>query len=80
MPGALDDDLVGADPGHPVVDALAPLVEAPLDLQGGEFVGHDPDPPTGTIRAGAPVAVGDDLGRGLGLVALAERAGAGLDQ
>ncbi len=27
------------------VDPLAPLVQVPLDLQGGELVGDDPDPP-----------------------------------
>src|SRR5579885_1753731 len=75
--GALDDDLVGADAGHHVVDAVAPLVEAALDLQRGEPVGHDADPPAGAVGPRAEVAVGEDLRGRLVLVALAERAGRG---
>ena len=64
MLGALDDDLVGADAGHHVVDAVAALVEAALDLQGGEPVGDDADPPAGAVgpraeargRRGSPAA------------------------
>ena len=67
----------GADAGHHVVDSVAPLVEVALDLQRGETVGHDPDPPARAVGAGAEVAIGDDLGRGLVLLALAERADAG---
>ncbi len=37
--GALDDDLVGADAGHHVVDAVAALVQVAFDLQGGERLG-----------------------------------------
>ncbi len=66
--------------GHLVVDPLAPLVQAPLDLEGGELVGDDPDPPARAVGPGASVAIGDDLGRRLVLVPLAERAGAGLDE
>ena len=77
--GALDDDLVGADAGHLVVDAVAALVQVPLDLQGGELVGDDADPPAGPVGPGAALAVGEDLGRRLVLVALAERAEAPLD-
>ena len=72
--GALDDDLVGADAGHHVVDAVAALVQAALDLQGGEPVGDDADPPARSVGPGAEVAVGEDLGRRLVLVPLAERA------
>ncbi len=73
--GALDDDLVGADAGHHVVDAVAPLVEAPLDLQRGEPVGDDADPPARSVGPRAEAAVGEDLRRRLVLVPLAERAG-----
>ena len=72
--GALDDDLVGADAVHLVVDAVAALVEVALDLQGGELVGHDADAPALLVGPGAAVAVGEDLVRRLVLVALAERA------
>ncbi len=71
---ALDDDLVGADARHLVVDPLAPLVQVPLDLQGGELVGHDPDAPAGPVGARPAVAIGEDLGRGLVLLPLAEGA------
>ena len=71
---ALDDDLVGADAGHHVVDAVAPLVEVAFDLQGGEPVGNDADPPARSVGPRAEVAVGEDLGRRLVLVPLAERA------
>ena len=74
MRGALDDDLVGADAGHHVVDAVAPLVEVPFDLQGGEPVGDDADPPARAVGPRAAVAVGEDLGRRLVFVPLAERA------
>ena len=63
MVGALDDDLVGADAGHHVVDAVAALVEAALDLQGGEPVGDDADPPARPVGPRAEMAVGEDLRR-----------------
>src|SRR5205823_5139470 len=74
VPRALDDDLVRPDAGHLVVDPLAALVEVPLDLQRRELVGDDADPPTRAVGPGPPLAVGDDLGGGLVLVTLAERA------
>ena len=77
MLGALDDDLVGADAGHHVVDAVAPLVEAPLDLQRGEAVGHHADPPARSVGPRAEAAIGEDLRRRPILVPLAERAGGG---
>ena len=74
---ALDDHLVGADAGHHVVDAVAPLVQVALDLQRGEPVGDDPDPPARPVGPGAEVAIGDDLRRRLVLLPLAERADRG---
>ena len=74
MVGALDDDFVGADAGHHVVDPVAALVEVALDLEGGELVGDDADPPARAVGPRAEVAVGEDLGRRLVFVALAERA------
>ena len=74
MDGALDDDLVGADAVHHVVDAVAALVQVPLDLERGELVGDDADSPARAVRPRAVVAVGEDLGRRLVLVPFAERA------
>ena len=71
---ALDDDLVGADAVHLVVDAIAALVEVALDLERGELVGHDADAPALFVGAGVAVAVGEDLVRRVVLAALAERA------
>src|SRR5439155_15719644 len=72
--GALDDDLVGADAVHLVVDALAALLQVALDLQGGELVGHDADAPALLVGPRVAVAVRQDFQRGVALAALAERA------
>ncbi len=72
--GTLEDDLVGADAVHLVVDAVAALLQFALDLQGGELVGHHADAPAVLVRPGPAIAVGEDLVRRLVLVALAERA------
>ena len=45
MGGAFDDDLVGADAVHHVVDAVAALVQVAFDLECGEAVGDDADAP-----------------------------------
>ena len=71
---ALDDDLVGADAVHHVVDAVAPLVQIALDLEGGKAVGHDADPPARPVGPAAEVAIGDDLRGRLVLLTFAERA------
>ena len=71
---ALDDDLVGADAVHLVVDALAALVQLAFDLQGGELVGHDAHAPALLVGPGLAIAVGEDLGRRVAFVPLAERA------
>src|SRR5690606_7620384 len=42
---ALDDHLVRPDAIHQVIDAVPSLVESPFDLQGGELVRYDADPP-----------------------------------
>ncbi len=72
--GCFDDDLVGADAAHHVVDAFAALVEVALDFEGGELVGHDADAPTAAVAFGAGVAVGDDLAGRFVFVSLAEGA------
>ena len=72
--GGLDDDLVGPDAPHHVVDAVPPLVEVPLDFQGRELVGDHADPPPRAIPLRARVAIGDDLVGGLVLVPFAEGA------
>ncbi len=51
--GRLDDDLVGADPVHPVVDPLRLPVEVALDLEGGEPVRDDPHLPARASWAAA---------------------------
>ena len=71
---ALDDDFVGADAVHLVVDAVAALVEVALDLQGGELVGHHADAPALFVGLRVAVAVGEDLVRRVVLAALAEGA------
>ena len=40
MKRTFDDDLVGADAVHLVVNAIAALLQVPLDLQGGKLVGY----------------------------------------
>jgi hypothetical protein len=47
---------VGADAVHLVVDAFAALVQVALDLQGGELVRYDADPPALLIGAGVAMA------------------------
>ena len=61
MPGRLDDDFVGADAAHHVVDAFAALVQLALDFQGRELVGHHADAPALAIALRAGLAIGDDL-------------------
>ena len=51
---ALDDDLVGADAVHLVVDAVAALVQVAFDLQRGELVRHDADAPAAFVGALSP--------------------------
>src|SRR5262249_10306041 len=72
--GAFDDDLMSADAVHPVVDAVAALVEVALDLQGRELVRHDADTPALVVTLRLPVAVGQDFVGRVDLGALAERA------
>ena len=74
MARALDDDLVRADAVHHVVDAVAALVQAAFDLEGREPVGDDANSPAGAVGPRAEVAIGEDLGRRVVFVPLAERA------
>src|SRR5262249_29737185 len=69
---AFEDDLVGTDAVHLVVDALAALVQVAFDLQGGKFVRHDADAPAGLVGLGASFAVGKDFVGRLVLVARAK--------
>ena len=78
VPRRFDDDLVGADAAHHVVDALAALVQFAFDLQGGKLVGHHADAPPFAVALRAGVAIGDDFAGRLVLVAFAERAEAAL--
>ena len=68
-----DDDFMGADAVHFVVDAVAAFVEIAFDLEGGELVRHDTDAPAFFVGPGVAVAVGDDLVGSLIFLALAER-------
>ncbi len=73
--GGFDDDLVGADAVHGVVEPHPPLVQLPLDAQRRVLVGDDPHPPAGAVGCAAGRADGEDLAGGLLLPAVAEGAG-----
>jgi hypothetical protein len=70
--GSLDDDFVGSDAIHLVVHAIALAVQFALDAQDGEFISDDANTPTRLIAAAA-VAIGQDFGRSLALIAVVER-------
>ena len=70
----LDDDLVGADAAHHVVDAFAALVQLAFDFQGGKLVGHHADSPPFAVALRAGLAIGDDFAGRFVFVAFAERA------
>src|SRR5260370_9682724 len=72
MERTFDDDFMGADAVHLVIDAVAALVEIPFHLESGEFVGYHADAPAFFVGPGVAVAVGDDLVRRLIFLALAE--------
>ena len=78
--GTFEDDLMGADAVHLVVDAVAALVEVALDLQGGELVRHDADAPAFLVGLGVAIAIGENLVRGVVFAALAERTEAAAGQ
>src|SRR3977135_1155808 len=65
----LNNDFVGADPVHVVVNAVALPVQIPFDAQSWKLVGHDAKLPGSTVDA-----IGKNLGRRAILVARAERA------
>ena len=48
-----DDHFVGPDSVHPVEQAFALAVEAALDPERGEFIGHHADRPTRRVPAAA---------------------------
>src|SRR3989454_4477613 len=74
MDRRLDHDLVSAHAVHPVEEPLARGLELPFDLQHGELVGQHPVGPAGPVRATLLAPTGEDLARGLVLVAFAEDA------
>ena len=78
VPGRLDDDLVGADAAHHVVDAFAALVQLAFDFQGGELVGHHAHAPALAVALRAGLAIGDDFAGRFVFVSFAERAEAAL--
>ena len=47
--GAFDDDLVGSDAVHAVVEAFRPAVEVAFDAEGGELVGNGAKSPAGLL-------------------------------
>src|SRR3989442_11419193 len=74
MDRRLDHDLVSAHAVHPVEEPLARGLELPFDPQHGELVGQHPVGPAGPVRATLLAPTGEDLARGLVLVAFAEDA------
>ena len=72
--GGLHDDLVRADPVHPVVHPETRLVEVAFDAEGGELVGDDSHPPSTAVSLAARVSEGHDLGWSHAFIARAEGA------
>jgi len=70
----LDDDLVRADAVEQVEHAEASPVQLPLDLQHRELVGDHAHLPARRVRPAGLRSKRPDLGRGLVLVPLAQRA------
>ena len=60
------------DAVHQIVHAYAAFPDIPFGVERGELVGDDPDPPAGLVRLRAGLAVRENLGGSLVLVALAE--------
>src|SRR5512134_2055557 len=69
----LDDDLMGPDAVHPVVDAATLPLETAFDMQYRKLAGNDTHPPARLVRQGLLGAERCDLRRGLRLVPPAER-------
>src|SRR5262249_3177920 len=74
MVGRLDDDLVGPDAVHPIVDYVARRLEVALDAEGGKLVRHDTDLPSRSVRQGPLIAHGENLVGSARLLARAEGA------
>src|SRR6185437_15135404 len=71
--GGLDDDFVGADAVHFVVDAVPLAREVAFHAERRELVGNDADGPV--RRAGSALrTIGQDFRRRLGLIAVAKGA------
>ena len=72
MIGCLDHHFVGADSGHLVEEAFAGRFEVALDPERGKLVRHDAIRPARAVGLPARASLGENLGRRLGLMALAE--------
>jgi hypothetical protein len=71
--GRLDDHLVSADAVHAIVHTVADATDRAFDLESGEFVGDDPNPPAGGVALGAGVAIGQYLRRRVVFLAATKR-------
>src|SRR5580698_3647200 len=66
------NDFMRADTVHFVKEAFAFAVEIAFNAKCGEFVGHDPNRPAGSVRAAIAAPVDENFWRRLGFVARAE--------
>jgi len=73
MTRGLDNDLVGPDPVHLVVNAFSLPVELSFDAEGWKLVWNDAKGPPGLVRGRSIVPEGEDFWGSLILVSLAKR-------
>src|SRR5262245_25238650 len=73
MKRTLDDDLMGANAVHLVVDAVAALVEIAFHLKRRIFVWDDADAPAALVGPGIAVAIGQDFVRRIAFMSFAKR-------
>jgi formate/nitrite transporter FocA (FNT family) len=74
MKGAFEDDFMGSDTIHAIVNAIAFFLQIAFDLQSGKFVGHHSDPPTWSICLGVWFPERINFVGGFIFVTLAKRA------
>ena len=72
--GGFNHHLMGSDAVHPVVDSFPLSIEVPLDPEGGELIGNDPEGPTRGVGGRSIVPKGEDFGRRFVFVAFTEGA------